>query len=333
MTLTREDFFDEDNQPMISKIKEQFIGQKPLPFEAAKEILSRAVELFKQDQNVIKLKAPILIAGDIHGQFYDLLYIFEKYSEVLKARYLFLGDYVDRGNFSTECFLYLLALKIKYPNNLFMLRGNHETRIQSSTFTYKIEAQMKYNMEIFNLSINVFDSLPLAAIVGDKLFCVHGGLSPNLRSINDIMSINRFHEPVKNSMMHDLIWSDPLPNYDNDVNISFQPNTYRNCSYFYTYSDVVRFLNHNHLQSLVRAHSVFVEGYHLYKKMPQNALPSVFSIFSAPNYCSSIKNKGGILFFDGTNASIVQYQGVNEPEVLNPIPISKSDFPEENVIE
>eukprot|EP01101_Sappina_pedata_P007784 TRINITY_DN417_c0_g2_i1.p1 TRINITY_DN417_c0_g2~~TRINITY_DN417_c0_g2_i1.p1 ORF type:complete len:165 (+),score=23.33 TRINITY_DN417_c0_g2_i1:331-825(+) len=154
------------------------------------------------------------IVGDIHGQYFDLLNIMKQAGDITSNPYLFLGDYVDRGCFSTEVCLYLFALKLKYPKQLYMLRGNHETREMTSYFNFKLECKRKYSEEVYNAFIKFFDSLPVAAVAETpsmgRFFCVHGGLSPDLITLDDINHINRFAEPMSDSLFGDLLWSDPL---------------------------------------------------------------------------------------------------------------------------
>ncbi|OHT14346.1 Serine/threonine-protein phosphatase 2B catalytic subunit alpha isoform [Tritrichomonas foetus] len=319
LPFVRHMFFNENNQPIVANIRDAMKTMRPLPLDVVFELLTQGANILREEPNILHIKPPIIIAGDIHGQFYDLLNIFAKYSELPRGKYLFLGDYVDRGNFSVETFLYLLALKIRYPSRIFLLRGNHETRIQTATFSFLNETKTKYNFEVYNKMITAFDCLPLAAIVGEKLFCIHGGLSPDLKYINALDLINRFHEPQKISMMHDILWSDPHPNFDETDGIappSYQPNIERNCSFYYTFNDVKEFLKHNNLRCIVRAHTVETNGFRLYKKIDSDGFPSVFSIFSAPHYCNELDNQGAVLYFDGKDANIIRFQKAPEPFVL-----------------
>jgi len=296
-------------------IKELFLGRRLLPNSVVCDIITKGIEILKGESNVIRVPTPIVIAGDIHGQFYDLIHIFEKFGDLPKGRFLFLGDYVDRGNFSCECIFYLIALKVCYPDRIFLLRGNHETRMQTSTHSTRQEVISKYGNDVYNMLLTLFDAFPFASIVGETLFCAHGGLSPDLKLVNDLDDISRFHEPMSGSIIHDILWSDPHPDFDQISNITFEANTNRGCSYFYSYHDVCRFLEINHLKSLVRSHSVEPRGFKLFKKKDQ-ILPSVISLFSAPHYAGVYDNKGAVLYFDGKNAHIVQFDASPQPFVL-----------------
>lgn len=122
---------------------------------------------------------------------------------------MFLGDYVDRGSMSLEVTAYLLALKISYPKNVHMLRGNHESRSMTEHFTFRSECLDKYDEEVYEAFMELFDSLPLAVDVNNDYLCVHGGISPHLNKATDIDKINRYVEPPLEGLLCDLLWSDP----------------------------------------------------------------------------------------------------------------------------
>ena len=313
----REAFFDDQGQIVTQNVREALRSMHPLDVGFVHEVIDKAIAVLKSEPNVLNLPSPIIIAGDIHGQFYDLLNMFAKYAELPKGRYLLLGDYIDRGNFSFEVLFYLICLKVRYPKNIFLLRGNHESRLMTVEFSFKDEVGKKYDMNVYSHFISLFDCLPLAAVVGQKLFCVHAGISPDLKSIDSLRAIDRVREPNKNTLVHDMLWSDPHPNYDKENVPSFAVNVARKCSYYYSYGDVAKFLEHNGLKAIVRSHSVEPKGFRLFKKLENSTLPSVFSIFSAPNYCGVCQNKGGVLYCDREmNISVIQFNATHEPFVL-----------------
>ena len=142
----------------------------------------------------MKLKEPVIIIGDIHGQYYDLIHMFEKVVDsrnIKETNLLFLGDYVDRGNYSLEVLIFLYALKIAYPKNITMLRGNHESRNMTESFTFREEVITKFDNDVYDTCMDLFDSLPIACIVDDKYLAMHGGISPELNLIEEINQVNR----------------------------------------------------------------------------------------------------------------------------------------------
>jgi serine/threonine-protein phosphatase 4 catalytic subunit len=152
----------------------------------------------------------VIVCGDIHGQFDDLLELFRIGGFPPFASYIFLGDYVDRGKDSVECFLLLLAFKIRYKNRVTLLRGNHESKLISQFYGFYDECQKKYGeLSVWKACTDVFDYLTIAAIINDKIFCVHGGLSPNIKKISEIDSIDRIRDIPQEGPHCDLLWSDP----------------------------------------------------------------------------------------------------------------------------
>ncbi|TBU08301.1 subunit A of calcineurin [Hamiltosporidium magnivora] len=290
-------------------LQEYLLSERRLSIDFISKVVKDAMNILQLEKNVLEINVPTVVLGDIHGQFYDLINILSKI-EIGKETVLFLGDYVDRGYFSIETYIYLLFLKIKFPKNIFLLRGNHECERLTKYFTFKTECSYKYCDLIYYLFIESFKYLPLAAIVLKKMFCVHGGLSPGVRSVDSINSVNRFCEIPLSGIICDLLWSDPSPKYDKTPK-SFFFNENRRCSYFYSYEGVCNFLNKNNLLMVVRGHEVQLEGYKLYKK--HNGVPSVITLFSAPNYCDAYKNLGSILKFDGKECEILQFECVEHP--------------------
>ena len=165
-----EDLFDKNDSPNLPRLKEHLINEGRLSEDLVLKIVDMARKLLKLEQNLINLRSPVNLVGDIHGQFYDLLSVFSLGGSPEEFKYLFLGDFVDRGMFSFECVLYLFSLKIKYPTNIYLLRGNHESRHLTHFFTFKDECLLKANEIVYDKIMETFDALPIAALIDDK-FC------------------------------------------------------------------------------------------------------------------------------------------------------------------
>ncbi|AET40889.1 calcineurin catalytic subunit A Ecym_7032 [Eremothecium cymbalariae DBVPG len=309
---TNEELFnDEDGLPNHEFLRDHFKKEGRLTEEQALRIVEMATNLISKEPNLLNVSAPITICGDIHGQFYDLLKLFEVGGDPKTTPYLFLGDYVDRGSFSFECLLYLYSLKLNYSDHFWMLRGNHECKHLTSYFTFKSECLHKYNLKIYDACCQSFNSLPLAAVMNGQYFCVHGGISPELKSVEDINRINRFREIPSRGLMCDLMWADPSESYDEDADdpntLAYLPNTVRGCSFAFSYKASCEFLQRTGLLSIIRAHEAQDQGYRMYKNTKNLGFPSLLTLFSAPNYLDTYKNKAAVLKYSDNVMNIRQF--------------------------
>ena len=259
-------------------------------------LISKATFIFKQEDVLLEVKAPIKIFGDIHGQFIDLLRLFDlvKYPNDLgpgmKAqdhKYLFMGDYVDRGKQSIETICLLLAYKIKYPTRIFLLRGNHECSSINRIYGFYDECKRKYDLSIWKQFTICFNWLPVSAVVSDKILCMHGGLSPDLIDKEDIMQIQRPSDVPDKGMLCDLLWADP----DNKI-LNWGENE-RGVSYTFGKYQITKFLEKNHIDLICRAHQVVIDGYEFFNNR------DFVTIFSAPDYCGEFDNKASCMIVDG----------------------------------
>lgn len=280
------------------------------------EIISQAASLLMSESNLLELVDPVTIVGDIHGQFYDMLRIFDLGGSFDSTKYLFLGDYVDRGSFSIEVILLLYSIKLNYPKTVFLLRGNHECRQMSSFFNFRSECLYKYDLEVYDLIMDSFDAMPIACIVNNKFIGVHGGISPDLMSLQDIIDLQRVSEPPRSGLFCDLLWSDPVDNDSGQCSEKFKSNEIRGCSYYYGVAAVNSFLKKNKLLSVIRAHEVQIDGYKMHKWNGSTGFPVVITIFSAPNYCDVYNNKGAVVKFNNNVLNIQQYNYTVHPYIL-----------------
>ena len=247
-------------------------------------------EIFMNEETLLRIEAPMTICGDIHGQFPDLLRIFENEGDPSKTRYLFLGDYVDRGKNSIETICLLFALKVRFSNNIFLLRGNHECANLTQQYGFYDECKRRYNVKLWKTFIDTFNCLPIAAVVSDRMFCVHGGLSPDMKTVSDINKIIRPTLIPDEGLLCDLLWSDPDAESDG---IGWQENE-RGVSFTFGCDVIEQFLQINNLDIIVRAHEVVEDGYLFACKR------RLVTIFSAPSYTGTMNNKGAVLQVDET---------------------------------
>ena len=220
---------------------------------------------------LIELSQPVKIVGDVHGQYTDLIRMFEMCGFPPNANYLFLGDYVDRGKQSLETILLLFCYKLKFPENFFLLRGNHECANVTRVYGFYDECKRRCNIKVWKTFVDAFNCLPIAAIVAGKIFCVHGGLSPSLSHMDDIRQIARPTDVPDYGLLNDLLWSDPA-----DMETDWEANE-RGVSYCFGKKVITEFLQRNDFDLVCRAHMVVEDGYEFFQDR------ILVTVFSAPN--------------------------------------------------
>ncbi|XP_039022980.1 serine/threonine-protein phosphatase BSL3-like isoform X2 [Hibiscus syriacus] len=282
------------------------------------DLCESAERIFAAEPTVLELKAPIKIFGDLHGQFGDLMRLFDEYGapstagDIAYIDYLFLGDYVDRGQHSLETITLLLALKIEYPHNVHLIRGNHEAADINALFGFRIECIERMGERdgiwAWHRINQLFNWLPLAALIEKKIICMHGGIG---RSINHVGQIENLQRPITmeagSIVLMDLLWSDPT---ENDSVEGLRPNARGPGLVTFGPDRVMEFCNNNDLQLIVRAHECVMDGFERF------AQGHLITLFSATNYCGTANNAGAILVL-GRDLVVV-------PKLIHPLPPAMS---------
>ena len=277
-------------EPIIEKLL-AVRGNKPgkqvdLKEEEIKFLIDKSLAIIKEQKMLVELEAPLHVCGDIHGQYYYLLRIFEHCGYPDDYNYLFLGDYVDRGKQSLETVCLLLCYKIKYPDKVTLLRGNHESSVTNRIYGFYDECKRRYNVKLWKNFTELFNYLPVAALIDDKILCMHGGLSPDLKSIQNIQERSRPTDIPDTGLLCDLLWSDP------DKEATDYDENDRGVSVIFGEKVVLDFNKKNDLDLIIRAHQVVDDGYEFF------ANRQLITIFSAPNYCGEFDNSAGIMIID-----------------------------------
>lgn len=263
-----------------------------VPEEHVTKILMKATEIFSAEDNLVEVKSPVIICGDIHGQYEDMQLIFQNHGE--DSRYLFMGDYVDRGYFSLNTLLFLLVKKIKNADKMYLLRGNHESRTVTMQYGFYGECILHYgHTGVWQTCMDLFDVLPYAALTDKDIFSVHGGLSPELPLLELIEVEDRQKDIPSFGPFADLTWSDP-----SDV-AGWRQNS-RGAGYVFGRNEVMKFNHLNRIRLITRSHQLVQEGfiYHFQDRDPtkQRIPPGpLINVWSAPNYSYRSGNKASVL--------------------------------------
>jgi len=259
---------------------------KYLPEDDLKRLCEKVKDILLEESNVQPVASPVTVCGDIHGQFYDLLELFRTGGELPDTNYVFMGDFVDRGYYSLETFTFFLVLKARYPDKITLLRGNHESRQITQVYGFYDECQQKYgNANAWKYCTQVFDYLTIAAIIDGRILCVHGGLSPDIRTLDQIRTIQRNQEIPHEGSFCDLVWSDP-------EEIETWQVSPRGAGWLFGSRATAEFAKINRLELICRAHQLVQEGYkYMFDQM-------LVTVWSAPNYCYRCGNVASILALD-----------------------------------
>ncbi|SCV01446.1 LAMI_0G11562g1_1 [Lachancea mirantina] len=272
----------------LDRCLEQLYKGQLLPEETLRALCFKMKERLVKESNVLHINTPVTVVGDIHGQFHDLLEIFQIGGPVPDSNYLFLGDYVDRGLYSVETMTLLIVLKLRWPERVHLIRGNHESRQITQSYGFYSECLNKYggSSKVWHYFTDLFDYLVLCCIIDNEIFCVHGGLSPNVQTLDQIRIIDRIREIPHDGAMADLVWSDPEDDAEGREHFQVSP---RGAGYIFGRSVVEKFLHLNGMSKIYRAHQLCNEGFQVYFG------GLVTTVWSAPNYCYRCGNKASIL--------------------------------------
>ncbi|KAH9277871.1 Serine/threonine-protein phosphatase 2A catalytic subunit alpha isoform [Echinococcus granulosus] len=257
---------------------EQLYNCQQLSEAHVKSLCDKAKEILTKESNVQNVSSPVTVCGDVHGQFHDMMELFRIGGKAPDTNYLFMGDYVDRGYCSVET--------VRFRDRITVLRGNHESRQITQVYGFYDECLRKYgNSNVWKYFTDLFDYLPLTALVDNSIFCLHGGLSPSIDTLDHIRALDRIQEVPHEGPMCDLLWSDP----DDRGGWGISP---RGAGYTFG-QDISEQFNHSNSLSLIsRAHQLVMEGFNWCHER------NVVTIFSAPNYCYRCGNQAAIMELD-----------------------------------
>lgn len=276
---------------LINSLKNNEVNEKSNIVEFSEtdifQICKAVIDIFKSEDSLLKVKGPINVAGDIHGQFHDLLRLLNCCGHPDKARFLFMGDYVDRGKQSLETICLLFLYKIRYPQNIYLLRGNHESASVNKVYGFYDECKKRVTVKAWKHFCDAFTYMPFSALIESRILVTHGGLGPELVNIEDINKIKRPCEVPDEGLACDLLWADPLEGQETD----FAFNE-RGVSFTFSSNYCQKFVSENDLDLICRAHQVVEEGFEFF------ADQNLVTVFTAPNYMGEFDNNGAIMCVD-----------------------------------
>ncbi|KFD57011.1 Ser/Thr phosphatase family protein [Trichuris suis] len=271
------------------------------------ELVESVLTILRKEASLLEVDAPILVCGDTHGQFFDLIRLFERGGWPPDKRYLFLGDYVDRGRQGIEVIVLMFLFKSLFPNDFYILRGNHECHAVNRVYGFYQECEERYSSAAYLKIQEAFAYLPIAGLVSGRIFCLHGGLSPNLTDMDQVRSIRRPLSIVHETFVSDLLWSDPNREKNGwgtskrGIGHTFGPDV------------VHEFCRKLDIDLIIRAHQVVDYGFEFF------AGDKLLTVFSAPNYCGVFSNAAGIVHVDkNLKCRILQLTPTHLNDTFNP---------------
>ncbi|KAF2118964.1 Metallo-dependent phosphatase-like protein [Lophiotrema nucula] len=295
----------------IEDMIQRFKDGKRLAKKYVYQIIVAVMDIVRKEPTMVEHEVEegheITVCGDTHGQFFDLMEIFRLAGKPTeKHSFLFNGDFVDRGSWSTEIALTLYAYKWLYPDKFFLNRGNHETDDMNRMYGFEGECRAKYTERVYKLFSESFSALPLATLIGKKYFVLHGGLfSDDNITLDDVRKLNRFkqRQPGQSGLMMEMLWTDPQTQNGRGpskrgVGLQFGPDVTK------------RFCKANGLEAVIRSHEVRMDGYEVEHD------GKCITVFSAPHYCDSTGNKGAFIKIGPDyKLNFTQFEAVPHPDV------------------
>lgn len=278
----------------------QFVNQREML-----TLCDNVVEILRLEDSLVEVALPCRVYGDIHGQLLDLLEFFNAFSwpdkrrgDIFSMNYVFLGDFVDRGMYSCDVVSLLFSLKILYPSKVFLVRGNHEDRMMNLNFGFHADCHKKFGQDgedTWQRINDVFEFLPIAALVQRAILCIHGGIGDSIASLDDLRGIPKPISVIaeitpattrQDRIVLDALWSDPTDN-DQVLGVHSSPRGTNTCRFG---PDCVQEFNRrNGLKLIIRAHECVQHGYQYF------AGGQLLTVFSATNYCNQYNNDGAMV--------------------------------------
>lgn len=256
-----------------------------IPRSLFQSLLEESKNIFMNEPMLLNLSTPIYVVGDIHGHILDLLRFLKEFGLPPDVNYLFLGDFIDRGSFSTETLVLVLVLKILYPSNIYIIRGNHEFSTILDHSDFFSELVSLYSDDTLSTDImNCFSYMPIAATIDEYAICVHGGIGESLIFLYQLNSIQRPLTTFDDGLVTEILWSDPT----NEANVDYQPSP-RGLGKLFGLRPASNFLERNGYRYLIRGHQCVKNG------CEASLNYKVITVFSASNYCGVENNQSGVL--------------------------------------
>lgn len=296
---------------IISKCRNKCVRRMKMDLDLCSKVITESTKLFSQEPLLLEIRGNFIVVGDIHGNVEDLLRIFTKFGYPPKTNYVFLGDYVDRGDSSLEVILTLCCLKLRQPQNIYLIRGNHESESMTTNYGFRTECRARANNRIYNQFLDMFKELPCAILLNQTVFCVHGGISKDLKSIDQLRNRKKPGRAIPNSgIICDMLWSDPCDSVDTFIESD------RNVGYIFGAKPLASFCSDNDIELVVRSHESCQDGFRWLFEDNQAARGKLLTIFSSSNYIGE-DNKSAVLY--------VPANGDKSFKIHQFLPINKND--------